>query len=173
MLTELASSNTQVAFQEISQASMWLLCAFVGWGVSFLILGYRNRTLEIPTKGKAGSDAFRKEVAAYASNYSSHVAANHFGVSESEVQDYSASSFANSADSETQEASIDSKLKISLEAPLCTAPSVHPGQPIPASAFTEINAEEFYEGESTLSLWLLPEGFVYDVQAENWVNETT
>lgn len=44
-------------------------------------------------------------------------------------------------------------------------------EPIPVSAFQDIEAEEFYEGNDGLSLWLVPTGFVYDVCVQNWVQE--
>lgn len=44
-------------------------------------------------------------------------------------------------------------------------------EPIPASAFESIDAEEFYQGIGGLSLWLVPPGFVYDDIEKKWVQE--
>lgn len=44
-------------------------------------------------------------------------------------------------------------------------------KPIPVSAFKSIEAEEFCEGSDSLSLWLVPTGYVYDTHAQSWVSE--
>jgi len=214
-------AHTKMVIQELSQASMWLLCAVVGWACSSLILKGLGYKKGMPNKAQAGSDAFRKEVVAYASQYSSPVAAQHFGVSESEVQDYEhevqefiqdyeqkyTSGFKNSSVNGTAETAIESELEAPSddEALFTSAPSVHVGHAllehydvfgtcvgtwsgalgeqknavstpeppqIPVSAFNEIKAEEFFEGDESMSLWLVPDGFVYDVQGQNWVDDS-
>merc|ERR1719272_1042792 len=45
------------------------------------------------------------------------------------------------------------------------------GGAIKASAFKEIEAEEFSIGNDDLSLWLVPEGFVYNDNSESFVQE--
>jgi len=200
--------------QEFGQAVMWLLCAFVGWVASSLLLSYLG-CKKGASKAKAGSDAFRKEVALHASKTCTTAAARHFGLREKEVQLYcsqfkgqqsSANTTADTEDAaETPSASEDS------EAPLFTAPSAHPGhvllehydvfnpregawsgpledppekaQPsttgssarpsIPLSKFAEVKAQEFFEGEDSISLWLVPEGHVYDHCDHRWVKDAT
>jgi cytochrome b involved in lipid metabolism len=44
-------------------------------------------------------------------------------------------------------------------------------EPIPVSAFKSIEAEEFCQGNDSLSLWLVPAGYVYDADAQSWVTE--
>jgi len=44
-------------------------------------------------------------------------------------------------------------------------------EPIPASVFKSIEAEEFYEGVGELSLWLVPTGYVYDNETQQWVQD--
>jgi hypothetical protein len=196
--------------QEFGQAVMWLSCAFVGWVASSLLLTYLGCKKDSKTtKAKVSSEAFRKEVALHANKTCTSVAARHFGLSETEVQQYCSqfegkqSSVNNMADTEAAE-----ETSSAPEAPLFTAPSVHPGHvllehydvfnpregawsgpleiqseetrpstskyvPIPLSKFKEVKAEEFFEGPDTISLWLVPEGHVYDHCSHRWVKDTT
>lgn len=188
--------------QEFGQALMWLSCALVGWIASSLLLTYLGcRKGSKTIKAKAGSDAFRQEVAVHANKTCASAAARHFGLSETEVQQC-CSQFEGQQSSVTVE-----ETPSAPEAPLFTAPSVHPGHvllehydvfnpregawsgplevqfestepvepptpksvPIPLTAFSEINAEEFFEGNESISLWLVPEGHVYDHCAHGWV----
>lgn len=43
---------------------------------------------------------------------------------------------------------------------------------IPLSAFQEIRAEEFFEGSDSISLWLVPEGHVYDHFSQSWSTDS-
>jgi len=196
--------------QEFGQAVMWLLCAFVGWVASSLLLSYLG-CKKGASKAKAGSDAFRKEVVLHANKTCTAAAARHFGVSETEVQLYcSQFNGQQSSVNITADTEAAAETPSAPEAPLFTAPSAHPGHvllehydvfnpregawsgplrqqpekakpstplvraksaPIPLSKFEEVKAQEFFEGHDSISLWLVPEGHVYDHCDHRWVKD--
>lgn len=199
--------------QEMGQALMWLGCAFIGWIVASFLLEYvgYKKGFKV-SKARAGSDAFRQEVALYTSKAGINAAAQHFGLTETEVKQYNTPfETLQSAQYVTEETDNGEESQPATEAPLRTAPSTnaghvllehydvfqpyegawsgpieehaeveeeeeeldeeeqeaqsvrHPAQncTIPLSALQEVNAEEFFEGSDSISLWLVPEGHVY------------
>lgn len=193
--------------QEFGQAMMWLGCAFVGFIASSLLLNYLGckkfgpKTIE----AKASSKAFQQEVALYANKTCISDASRHFGISEKQVQEY-CSRFGRKS---VQGAETAEETQSAGEAPLFTAPSVHPGHvllehydvfnpregawsgpledapeepeddsvpgmtrsnsvPIPLDELLEVKAEEFFEGDFGMSLWLVPDGHIYDHDAQCW-----
>jgi len=198
--------------QEFLQAAMWLCCAFVGSiASSFLLskLGYKKGPKTIKgTKATVGSDAFRQEVAQCAIKTCTSEAAQHFGLSETEVQRH-CSQFQAQQSSVNTKACTESaeETQSALEARMFTARSAHPGHVllehydvfhpcegawsgpledqlnevkpptadvptpgIPLSALNEVKAEQFFEGNESISLWMVPEGHVYDHCDNRWVN---
>lgn len=196
--------------QEIGQALMWLGCAFIGWIASSCLLEFLGCKKGFKaSKARAGSDVFRKEVALYASKTDISAAAHHFGISESEVQQYYARFEKQQSLEKLPGGSRDAE---EAQPPLCTARSTNAGhvllehydvfqpcegawsgplddleeQPeveeevhpafksqvtIPLSALQEVNAEEFFEGKGGISLWLVPDGHVYDHFDQCWVQD--
>lgn len=210
-LTEMESS---ILCQEMLQALMWLGCALIGWGVSSSLLTLLGKKRGLTNcKATAGSAAFKQEVAQYVTKTCLGVAAQHFGLTETQVQQYCADLKGQCMPANTTSATETSS---AVEAPCLTAPSSHvghvllehydvfhtregawsgpledsneveeqvdvlndtsprtplprsPSVEIPLSAFEEIKAEEFFEGSESISLWLVPDGVVYDHAAHGW-----
>jgi len=196
--------------QELGQALMWLGCACIGWIAGSFLLEYLGCKKGLKaSKARAGSDAFRQEVALYAGKSDISAAAQHFGLSEAKVQQYCACIQGQQLTEKLAGGSEDAE-DSATEAPFCIAPSTNAGHvllehyevfqpyegawsgpldddeeeaedespPIPASRVTvplsaleEVNAEEFFEGNGGISLWLVPEGHVYDHFAQCWVSD--
>jgi hypothetical protein len=208
--------------QEMGQAFMWMGCAFIGWIAGSFLLEYLGckKGLKV-SKARAGSEAFRKEVALYTSKAGITAAAQHFGLTAKEVKKYYVpSETLQLPQNVIEETNNADESQPATEAPLRTARSTNAGhvllehydvfQPcegawsgpieelaeveeeeeqdeeveeaqsvrhpsenctIPLSALQEVNAEEFFEGSDSISLWLVPEGHVYCPFSQGWIPE--
>eukprot|EP00746_Dinoflagellata_sp_MGD_P001974 gnl/MRDRNA2_/MRDRNA2_103792_c0_seq1.p1 gnl/MRDRNA2_/MRDRNA2_103792_c0~~gnl/MRDRNA2_/MRDRNA2_103792_c0_seq1.p1 ORF type:complete len:232 (+),score=67.94 gnl/MRDRNA2_/MRDRNA2_103792_c0_seq1:281-976(+) len=212
--------------QEMGQALMWFGCAFIGWVASSFLLEYLGCKKGVKaSKSRAGSQAFRQEVALYTNKAGIGAAAQHFGLTEAEVEKHCAQfEKQQSPPNVSAETDNEEESQPAAEVTLCTARSTNAGHvllehydvfqscegawsgpleeqaevveeeaeeeveetqeeaqstpklaknlTIPMSALQEVNAEEFFEGSDSISLWLVPEGHVYCNFSQRWVPET-
>jgi len=206
----LAEMDASIFCQEIGQAVMWLTCAFIGWFASSFVLHYLGCKKGLKSnKATAGSDAFRQEVALYAEKTCVSASAQHFGLSETKVQQYCSQlkgshSPVNTVDDSDSTTAAEETPSV-VDGPLLTSPSSHAGHVLlehydvfhsqggawsgpleeqvedtsvqpstpkyaapPLSAFEDVKAEEFFQGSESISLWLVPDGYVYDPCAQGW-----
>lgn len=217
--------------QEMGQALMWFGCAFIGWVASSFLLEYLGCKKGVKaSKARAGSEAFRQDVALYTSKAGISATAQHFGLTETEVEKhYACFEKQQLPQNSTAETDNEEESQPATEPTLCTAPSNNAGHvllehydvfqsyegawsgpleeqveeeeeeeeaqeedqaeeeeedemqstpkrasncTIPLSALEEVNAEEFFQGSDSISLWLVPEGHVYCSFSQSWVPET-
>lgn len=115
--------------QEMGQALMWLGCAFVGWVASSFLLEYLGCKKGVKAnKARAGSEAFRQEVALYTSKAGISAAAQHFGLTETQVEKhYACFEKQQSPQNITAETDNKEEFQPATEPTLCTAPSKNAG----------------------------------------------